>query len=148
MIKRIILLCCCLGLSACDQLKVSPVSLEGEPIVGHWFVEQRDQIGSEMFFQRLYLHIRADGYVRYVNLLCRSDENQLRNESRLNLDYTPVKRITVKKMVLQRFPLTPKFILSLGQWPDENNGIFEVDKLPLAQIESNQLPDFDAWQCE
>ena len=27
-------------------------------------------------------------------------------------------------------------------------GIFEVDKLPLAQIEANQLPDFDAWQCE
>lgn len=136
-------------LAGCDQLKVTPVNIDGEPIVGHWYIEKRDQLEDEQFYQRLYMHIKADGYVLYANLLCRfNGEAKLQSESRLNLNYMAIKRINTKKIVLQSYPLTPKFELKLGSWPDQNGGILEVDNLPLSSIAADQAPDFEQWQCQ
>ena len=133
--------------AGCGPFKVDPVSLQGQPIVGFWFYEGRETDGDH-FYQRLFMHVKADGHVLYANLLCRFDaQGQLLSESRLNLNYMSVKRISTKRMVLQNYPLTPKFQLLLSAWPDQGSGVFEVDKLPLKPISSEQQPNFESWQC-
>jgi hypothetical protein len=135
-------------LVGCGQFKVDPVNLDGQPIIGHWYIEQNVQEGDDHFYQRLYLHVRADGHVLYANLLCRSNEAQgSANESRLVLEYLPIKRISTKKMVLQSYPLTPKFEIKLGLWPDDVRAAFEVDNLTLSKVVESTLPDYKSWIC-
>lgn len=141
--------CCGLGLSACDRFVVTPVDISGQPIIGHWYFGESVQEGDHQFFQRLYMHVRNDGFVLYANVLCRQViSSGVRSNSKLILDYLPIKRVTVKKMVLQKFPLTPKFDLSLGAWPDQGAGVFEVDNLPLRPISASDAPDYKSWDCE
>lgn len=145
-VQSVLLMLLVLGSSGCG-FEVEPVPLRGQPIVGHWYYEGK-QTDGDVFYQRLYLHVREDGRVLYANLLCRfDDKGNLLNESRLNLNHMAVKRITSKKLVLQGQMLTPKYQLSLGQWPDQGPGVFEVDKLPLRTIPVKDKPEFDKWQC-
>lgn len=136
------------SLSGCDWFSVTAADVSGQPIVGHWIYDESVQEGDDRFYQRLYLHVREDGYVLYANKLCRTNPvSQSNSNSYLLLDYFPIKRITVKKMVLQKFPLTPKFELKLGEWPDQGRSVFEVDDLPLQAITSEQIPDYKSWEC-
>ncbi|MEE2731771.1 MAG: hypothetical protein VYA55_13210 [Pseudomonadota bacterium] len=145
-----ILLWCGLGalLSGCDQWAVTPADISGQPIIGHWYLEQTTQEGEDRFYQRLYLHVREDGRVLYANRLCRNvGAAGASSHSELILDYMAIKRITTQKMVLQQYPLTPKFELRLGQWPDQGEGVFEVDNLVLQPIAATSAPDFRSWSC-
>ena len=136
-------------LAGCDQWAVTPEDISGQPIIGHWYYAERVREGDTAFFQRLYLHVRGDGRVLYANLLCRTAlDGGIDSHSRLVLEYMPIKRISVKTMVLQQFPLTPKFQLKLGAWTDQGDGVFEVDGLPLEPITAEAAPDYSAWDCD
>lgn len=141
-------------LSGCDQFAVTPADISGQPIIGHWYFSEVSREGGDEFNQRLYVHVREDGRVLYANLLCRKmGDSGFTNHSTLTLDYMAIKRISTKKMVLQQYPLTPKFELQLGHWPDQGESdnpgdvTFEVDKLPLHRIEAAAAPDFHNWEC-
>ena len=136
------------ALTGCDQWAVTPADISGQPIIGHWYFEEATSEGDDQFYQRLYMHVREDGRVVYANLLCRTmGTSGVTNHSELILDYMAIKRISTKKMVLQQYPLTPKFELRLGQWPDQGHGVFEVDNLKLLPIEEPQAPDYHNWSC-
>jgi len=136
-------------LAACEGVEVTPADISGQPIVGHWYLSESVQEGDNLFVQRVYMHVREDGYVLYANLLCRQIMSSgARNHSRLILEYFPIKRINVKKMVLQKYPLTPKYEISLGMWPDQGEGVFEVDSLPLGSIGEDQVPEYRSWECQ
>lgn len=136
-------------LSACDGWKVKPVEVSGQPVVGHWYQEilQEGLAGPE--YRRLYLQIREDGYARYHHQLCEyNGDHEVMIERKLELDYTPIKRLSEKKMLMQNYPLTPKFELTLGQWPDRNEQKqFEVDALKLDRLRENELPSLVNWTC-
>jgi len=140
-------------LSGCDGLKNSPVSLQDTPLPGHWYGERQQQLNGVMAKDRLLLEVTATGYVSYYFLGCESGESGLVKEKRLSLHQMPVKRITTVKMVLQSYPLTPKFELSLGAWPDTNGGVWVVDQISLNPIDvaEKQAPeqsDPEQWRCE
>lgn len=135
-------------ITGCDKWAVTPADISGQPIIGHWYLEETTQEGKDQFNQRLYMHVREDGRVVYANLLCRTMASGATNHSELILDYMAIKRISTKKMVLQQYPLTPKFELRLGQWPDQGTGLFEVDNLMLHPIEAQQAPDYHNWDCQ
>lgn len=150
--KRLALVGLLMGLglfvSGCDQWAVTPADIAGQPIIGHWYMEEKTREGEELFFQRLYMHVREDGRVVYANLLCRAlGSSGANSHSELILDYMAIKRISTQKMVLQQYPLTPKFELRLGQWPDQGDGVFEVDNLKLHRIPPQQAPDYHNWSC-
>lgn len=146
--RYIILLFCAMLVVACDKFAVTPADISGQPIIGHWFYSETVEEGENLFFQRLYMHVREDGFVRYANVLCKqSMTTGLRSESKLILDYLPIKRINVKKMVLKKYPLTPQFEILLGQWPDQGQGVFEVDMLPLRSLPADSVPDVESWHC-
>lgn len=148
MTHRFIVLLLCTLLMACDKVTVTPADIAGQPIIGHWYYSETVEERDNRFYQRLYMHVRQDGFVRYANVLCKQSLTaDARSESKLILDYLPIKRINVKKMVLQKYPLTPHFEILLGQWPDQGQGVFEVDKLPLASIPADSIPDVQSWQC-
>ena len=147
MTRLVLLLLVGIGMSGCDQWAVTPADISGQPIIGHWYMEEVTHEGEDRFKQRLYLHVREDGRVVYANLLCRTLASGATNHSELILDYMAIKRISTNKMVLQQYPLTPKFELRLGQWPDQGDGLFEVDNLKLHPIEEQQAPDYQNWSC-
>lgn len=129
-------------LTACDKLKNTPVAVGGTPLPGYWLGEQRDAA----FHDRLFLHVSDAGHVRYVFLSC-DHRDGMNSEKRLDLHDMPVIRLTTKKMVLQMFPLTPKFELTLGAWPDENGDVWVVDEMPLRRIDADAVPVVEAWGC-
>ena len=136
------------GLTGCDQLKVTPVDVSGQPIVGHWYGEMTSGDENNAFSQRLYLHIRQDGLARYASLLCRQNRQSGDLSPRLlALPYLPIKRLSEKKLVVQQYPLSTQFEFSLGVWPDEKNQEFEVDTLLLKPISDDSVPDIDSWRC-
>ncbi|MGB3620658.1 MAG: hypothetical protein WBA20_04870 [Ketobacter sp.] len=169
-VSRILVLCALVstGLmtNGCEKLRVEPVKVSGEAIVGHWYAEQNHSDDSIHARRRVYLQIRDDGFVRYYNLLCETDQqSQMTRRRSLELDYTPLKRLNHKKMLLQRYPLTPQFELTIGQWPDGSRigpsvavnaeGLddttsgdqFEVDNVLLQRIQESEIPAFQQWQC-
>ncbi len=156
MIKPVALLILLIALAGCDNFAVTPADISGQPIIGHWYLDDTTREGDDEFHQRLYLHVREDGRVAYANLLCRQmGSGGASNHSELILEYMAIKRITTKKMVLQQYPLTPKFQLSLGQWPDQEpesadesaDPVFEVDNVPLRPISAGDAPDYQNWRC-
>ncbi len=147
--KNSVLLLGLMLLVACDSVEVTPVDIAGQPIIGHWYFSESVEENGMHFYQRLYLHVREDGFVLYANVLCKQSlSSGVRSESRLILDYLPVKQINVKKLVLQKYPLTPKFEILLGQWPDQGSGVFEVDNMPLRPIAAAEKPDVHSWECQ
>lgn len=137
-----------MALTGCEEMKNAPVSLEGTPLPGQWYGERQQQMGKVLAHDRLYMQVSEEGYVSYFYLACESGATGPVKQKRLSLNHVPVKRITTVKMVLQTYPLTPKFELSLGAWPDMNEGTWVVDEIPLRQIKAGDRPDPEQWQCE
>jgi len=141
--------------SGCEKLKVTPVDVSGQPIVGHWYFEGAQQLQQQppqqpdiQTQQRVYLHVREDGHVLYANLICRVDvANGARNHSEMILEYPPIKRLSAKKMLLQEYPLTPQFELTIARWPTQDDDHFLVDEVLLARINADAAPDYTQWQC-
>lgn len=136
-------------ISGCEKLRVEPVSVKGESIVGHWFAEQNSNEDKLMVRRKVYLQVREDGYARYYSLLCEKNlDTQLSSSRSLELDFTPIKRLNRKKILLQRYPLTPQFELTIGHWPVEDSNLFEVDQIQLHPIPETNVPDLQDWGCE
>ena len=134
------------ALAGCDKLKVTPVSLQDTPLPGNWFGERQQQLGDVTTHDRLFLRVTESGYVDYHFLACESGAQQTQEKS-MHLREIPIKRLTTVKMVLQAYPLTPKFELTLGLWPDQNAGVWEVDGVALHPVDDNNLPDPSQWRC-
>lgn len=134
-------------LSGCDQLKTTPVDLQDSPLVGTWFAEAGVQSPEGVQKDRLLVHVTASGYVSYHYLGCDQQLGSPLREKRLNLLDMPIKRLTTVKMVLQNYPLTPKYELTIGGWPDKNDGVFTLDGIPLSPIESAEVPPPALWDC-
>ena len=135
-----------LCIAGCDGLQIEPVDVAGQPIIGHWYYEGIEREALEQRSIRAYLHVRRDGFAAYAYQACRSGE--IASHSQLILDYLPIKRLNSKKMVLQKYPLTPSFQLTLGQWPDQGDGRFMVDEVPLQAIVATDVPDYRQWDCQ
>ena len=138
-----------LSLAACEKLKVEPVAVRGEAIVGHWYAQQSSQENEFLVLRHVHLQVREDGYARYYSLFCETNQQSLVTNSRsLELDYTPIKRLNQTKMLLQRYPLTPQFELTIGHWPDAEDDRFEVDQVQLERVNESEVPEFQAWNCD
>ncbi len=131
----------------CEKLKVTPVDVRGQAIVGYWFGQRAESDQQYRFEHRLYLHVREDGFVRYVNLLCSYGVDGDLQQRRLNLDYLPIKTLSAEKMVVQSYPLTPKFEFTLSHWPSEQSDYFEVDTVRLKKFTSQEVSNPNKWQC-
>lgn len=143
---RMLWLCGLLLLTGCEKMKVTPVPVADTPLPGHWFGERQQSLGGTVqAHDRLYLHVTADGYVDFHFLGCESGAGNVQ-EKRLDLYAMPIKRLTTVKMVLQTFPLTPKYELTLGVWPDQGAGVWEVDGLALRNADQ-AVPPFAQWRC-
>lgn len=145
----LILLPMLLVLSGCDALKNTPVSLAGTPLPGTWYGERQGTLGENVtLHDRLLMQVSEEGYVSYFFLACESGHADGKTRvKRFNLHNMPIKRLTTVKMVLQTYPLTPKFQLSLGAWPDANNGKWVVDEIELQPVDA-QVPDPGLWECQ
>lgn len=146
MVRRFLLLLL-LALSGCEEWKITPVALEGTPLVGSWYGEREDITDDRQIRDRLFIQVRASGEVDYHFLGCQSGEGATKAEKRLNLQQMPIKRLTTMKMVLQRYPLTPSFELTLGAWPDQGAGVWVVDGIALLPVEGEVLPEPGRWEC-
>ena len=144
---RICLLLVLLLSSGCEKFKNNPVDVNSTPLVGYWLGEQVTEVEGAQIYDRALIHVRNDGYLRYTVLSCGNRDGQL-SEKKLALDYMPVTLLTSVKLILQTYPLTTKYELTLGTWPDQGSGVWEVDTIPLHRIEADALPDFEAWHCE
>lgn len=134
-------------LAGCDNLKTTPVDLQDSPLVGTWFTEGSVQSSDGVQKDRLLLQIAANGYVSYHYLGCDQQLGAPLREKRLNLLDMPIKRLTTVKMVLQNYPLTPKYELTIGGWPDQNAGVLTVDGMPLRQFDAAAVPPPALWDC-
>ena len=146
-VKLLLSLAMVLALAGCDNLKNKPVSVETTPLPGIWYGEQRGENGYSVAHDRLLLQVSTDGYVSYHYLSCEFGVGQPVKEKRLDLQHMPITRLNAVKMVLQTFPLTPKFELTLGRWPDENGGLWVVDNIELQKLDTPTLPDTQNWDC-
>lgn len=146
--RHLILILLLAVLSGCDGMKNSPVSLQDTPLPGRWYGERQQQLNGVIAQDRLYMEVSEAGYVSYHFLGCENRTNGPVKEKRLSLHQMPVKRITTVKMVLQSYPLTPKFELSLGAWPDTNEGVWVVDQISLNPADAETPPDPEQWRCE
>lgn len=135
-------------LAGCEEWKITPVSLEGTPLVGNWYGERQEMAGDRTIHDRLFVQVRESGEVDYHFLGCERGGGSTKTEKRLNLQQMLIKRLTTVKMVLQRYPLTPSFELTLGAWPDQAEGAWVVDGIALLPVEGAVLPEPDSWQCE
>ena len=140
-------LCFMVFLAGCDQWKVTPVSVQDTPLVGHWYGEREQRLGSVRAHDRLYVQVMESGLVEFHFIGCEYHSAGVQ-EKHLDLQQIPIKRLTTVKMVLQSYPLTPKFELTLGAWPDQNAGVWEVDEIGLQLTEAAKLPDYSAWHCD
>ena len=134
-------------LGGCEKMKNSPVSVANTPLIGDWYGERQLQDHEVTATDRLLVQVQADGYVSYHFLSCESGGVSPEREKRLDLKQMPITRLNTVKMVLQSYPLTPKFELTLGAWPDQDNGIWQVDEIPLKKVDSSQLPQPAEWAC-
>ena len=138
-----------LFLCGCEKLRVEPVSVQGQPIVGHWYAQQSSEDDGILVQRHVYLQVREDGYARYFSLLCETNlQTQSTSSRNLQLDYTPIKRLNHKKMLLQRYPLTPQFELTIEHWPEGRDDQFEVDEIQLQWLSDTEVPEFSAWSCD
>lgn len=139
-------------LAGCDELKITPVPLEGTALPGNWYGERETQLGNIVAYDRLFMQVSEEGYVSYFYLACESGHEDGRvRMKRFNLHNVPIKRLTTVKMVLQSYPLTPKFEISLGAWPDTNEGVWVVDDIELQPVEARSpltMPDPGLWECQ
>ena len=136
------------GCDGLERFKVTPVDLTGQPLVGDWMGQAQLQQGRMTVVQRLYARIEARGVVTYVSLSCAFDSDSERSEaSHLSLESVTVKRVTTQKMVLQNYPLTPQFELSIDSLPDASGQGFVLDQVPLSPISSADKPSPEGWQC-
>lgn len=134
-------------LGGCDKLKTMPVDLQDSPLVGTWYAEDSAQASEGIRTDRLLVQIAASGYVRYHYLGCDQRVGLPLQEKRLDLLDMPIKRLTTVKMVLQNYPLTPKYELTIGSWPDKNNGVFTLDGLSLRRVEPADVLPPALWDC-
>ena len=135
-------------LAGCEKLKNSPVDVSHTPLVGRWYGEQISELGDARIHDQLYLQLKADGYVDYHYLSCEFMPGQLVQEKRLDLLHMPVIRLNTVKMVVQNYPLTPKFELTLGAWPDENAGQWVVDNIALQPAADDKLLRVTEGTCQ
>ncbi len=133
-------------LGGCEKLKNTPVDVSDTPLRGYWVGEQHTDGASVQNHDRLFIHLRDDGYAAYVFLSCESRDGQV-YQKKLDLGYMPVVRLTTTKMVVQSLPLTPKFEFTLGDWPDESSAVWVVDNVPLNPVAAADVPDTKTWQC-
>lgn len=140
---------CCLFplLAGCEQLKNTPVAMDGSPLVGSWYGETTGQSTDVRLRDRLLIQVSTQGYVNYHYLGCELQAGQPVREKRLDLLELPITRLNTVKMELQSFPLTPKFQLTLGSWPDQADGVWTVDSVALRAIEPDQAPLPATWDC-
>lgn len=134
-------------LGGCDKLKTTPVDLKDSPLVGAWFAEASVQSPEGVQKDRLLVQVTPSGYVSYHYLGCDQQLGSPLREKRLNLQNMPIKRLTTVKMVLQNYPLTPKYELTIGTWPDKADGVFTLDGIPLRPIDSAEVPPPALWDC-
>lgn len=135
-------------LGGCEKMKNTPVSVVNTPLVGDWYGEQRSQGGDSFAHDQLLVRLQDDGYVSYHFLSCEFGLGQPLQEKRLDLKQMPITRLNTVKMVLQSYPLTPKFELTLGTWPDESEGVWQVDNIDLRRVDSTELPAPEQWSCD
>ena len=148
-LTRLLALMAALALTGgCEKLKNTPVDVSQTPLIGYWFGEQRADVNGVQTHDRLFLHVRDDGHAAYTFVTCENSADGRNSAKRLALDYMPVIRLTSVKMVVQTFPLTPKFEFTLGQWPDQNEGEWVVDGIPLHVISERERPDTKEWRCD
>lgn len=133
--------------AGCEKLKNTPVDVSQTPLIGYWFGEQRADVNGVQTHDRLFLHVRDDGYATYTFLACEKSADGRSSSKQLALPYMPVIRLTSVKMVVQTFPLLPKFEFTLGKWPDQNEGVWVVDGIPLRGISERERPDTEQWRC-
>lgn len=133
--------------AGCEKLKNTPVDVSETPLIGYWFGEQRAEVNGVQTHDRLFLHVRDDGYATYTFLACEKFADGRSSSKQLALPYMPVIRLTSVKMVVQTFPLLPKFEFTLGKWPDQNEGVWVVDGIPLHGISESERPDTEQWRC-
>lgn len=134
-------------LGGCDKLKTTPVDLQDSPLVGTWFAEASVQSPEGVQKDRLLVQVTPSGYVSYHYLGCDQQLGSPLREKRLSLQGMPIKRLTTVKMVLQNYPLTPKYELTIGSWPDKTDGVFTLDGIPLHPIDSAEVPPPALWDC-
>lgn len=136
--------------AGCDQLKVTPVAMQESPLAGRWFGEMREDLGHEQVWRRLFVHVQAEGYTYYHSLICRFPNDALGapSVSELIIEPTPIKRVSQKRLVLQSYPLTPKFQLTIGGWPADNAGRWILDEMALNRVAAAAAPQDRAWVCE
>ena len=141
-----VLACGLVLVCGCEKMKNTPVDVMDTPLRGYWLGEQFSDNNGTQINDRLYLHVRDDGYAAYAFLSCENRDSQV-YQKKLELGYMPVIRLTTTKMVVQTFSLTPKFEFTLGEWPDESSQVWVVDNVPLNPITESEVPDTAQWQC-
>ncbi len=134
-------------LAGCEKMKNSPVEVVQTPLVGSWYGEQLQEVGDGRVHDQLFIQVKPDGYVDYHFLSCELIPGRPLQEKRLDLQHMPVIRLNTVKMVLQNYPLTPKFELTLGPWPDENGGQWVVDDIALRAAEPEQMRQVTEGSC-
>lgn len=132
-------------LVGCDLFKVTPVDLSNYAILGQWYGEQQLDEGNTR--QQVYLKIQPDGLVTYYHLICRHLEDAQRAViSDLRIVDFPVKRLSPTAMVLQKYPFSPQFRLTLAQWPSAEVDRFQVDEVVLSRWDQSSIDD--QWGCD
>ena len=130
--------------SGCEKFRNKPVDMHNSPLVGHWFGERQLQQRGHDIWDRLYISISSDGEMGYHYLSCERGDNHFKSEKNLNLEHMPIIKLKQDELVIQTYPLTPKFDLTLGDWPDKNDGVFVVDGLNL---KTTAPVDWANWHC-
>ncbi len=142
------LMCLALVISVvgCDQFKITPVDVTNQAIVGYWYGEKQVNEQGWQVWQRAYLHVREDGYAYYHNLLCRQYiDGTGTNSSELKLDYMPIKDLTPTTILLQKYPMTPKFQLTIGRWPNSEDQALQLDEFLLERKTASM--ETNVWRC-
>lgn len=137
-------------LSGCD-VKNTPIPLQDSPLVGVWEANRRVQKDSILQVERMYLEFTEQGYVAFHRINCWAELDngpKVWKMKDFNIDFMPVIKLTQKKIKAQWMPFTPKVELSIDRWPEEINGVQQMQVDGMVLTAKEQASDHAEWACQ